>query len=131
MAEFETHVILKVIVKGRIVGSVRAYAETGTCYIGRLMVHPRLQRQGIGRALMHQIEARFPDAQRFQLSTGTQSTENIRLYDRLGYRIVATKLVTNWVSVVVMIKVARPPCPDHNYGASPASDPSNDVGAPT
>ncbi len=130
VAEFETHLILKAIVKDRIVGSVRAYAEAGTCCIGRLMVHPRLQRHGIGRALMHQIEVRFPDAQRFQLSTGAQSTENIRLYHRLGYRIVATEPVTDRVSMVVMTKVARLFSPDHDHGAPPASTTSHDVGAP-
>ena len=130
IAEFETHLILKATMEDRIVGSVRAYAEAGTCFIGRLMVHPRLQRQGIGRVLMGQIETSFPDAQRFQLSTGAQSTANIWLYARLGYHIVATEPVTDQLRVVVMTKVARPSCPDPDREAPSASNPSNDVGAP-
>jgi len=108
VAEFETHVILKALVQSAIVGSVRASAAAGTCSIGRLMVHPRLQRQGIGTALMRHIEACFPDAERFQLVTGAWSMENIRLYRRLGYAIVATQPVNDRVSVVIMAKPASP-----------------------
>ena len=108
VAEFETHVILKAIVQGAIVGSVRAYSDAGACSIGRLMVHPRLQRQGLGAALMRHIEAHFPDAAQFQLCTGVRSAANIRLYHRLGYVIVATEPVNDRVSAVIMAKQAQP-----------------------
>ena len=104
---FETHVILKAIVDGEIVGSVRGRRDASVCAIGRLMVDPRLQRQGIGTALMRRIEAHFPDAERFQLFTGARSTENIRLYRRLGYTIVATERVNDRISIVLMSKPAR------------------------
>ncbi len=105
-AEFETHVILKAIVNGAIVGSVRAYCDGSICYIGRLMVHPQLQRQGIGTALMGQIEAHFPEAKQLQLFTGAQSEANIRLYRGLGYVIGATERVNDRVSIVIMTKPA-------------------------
>ena len=105
-AEFETHVILKAVIDGTIVGSVRAYADAGICHIRRLMVHPYMQRRGIGTALMRQIEAHFPDAARFQLFTGAESEANIRLYRRLGYAISATERVNDRVSIVIMTKPA-------------------------
>ena len=94
MAEFATHVIVKACVDTVIVGSVRAYAADGICHIGRLMVHPQWQRHGIGTALLGHIEAQFRSVERFQLFTGARSTENIRLYQRLGYTISATEQLT-------------------------------------
>ncbi|HMK49838.1 MAG TPA: GNAT family N-acetyltransferase, partial [Thermodesulfovibrionales bacterium] len=49
--QFKDHVILKAILDNRIIGTVRAYEENGTCYIGRLAVHPEFQNQGAGTAL--------------------------------------------------------------------------------
>src|SRR3954453_16667626 len=57
IAEFDTYVILKAIEDGKIVGSVRAICHDGVCSIGRLMVNPSRQGEGIGTALMRQIEA--------------------------------------------------------------------------
>ncbi len=128
VAEFETHLIVKAIVEDSIVGSVRASAEAGACSIGRLMVHSRLQRQGIGAALMRHIEAHFPDAKQFQLSTGAQSMVNIRLYEGLGYTIIATEPVTDRVSVVIMTKMAQRPA----LTTEPSgSNQSHDGGAPS
>jgi ribosomal protein S18 acetylase RimI-like enzyme len=72
---------------GRVVGSVRAFSKDGTCFIGRLIVHPDLQRHGIGTRLMRAVEARFQDKERYELFTGNKSGGgNIRLYERLGYK---------------------------------------------
>ena len=55
--ECRLKLILKATFKNRIVGTVRAYEEKGTCKIGRLAVHPKAQNQGIGTALMQTIES--------------------------------------------------------------------------
>jgi ribosomal protein S18 acetylase RimI-like enzyme len=86
-AEFDRLVFLKAMRNEAIVGSVRAHMKDGTCFIGRLIVHPDLQRQGIGSRLMHQIEGCFPEARRFELFTGARSTGNLIFYRQLGYRI--------------------------------------------
>jgi len=54
--QFEDHLILKAVVDGAIIGSVRAYYRAGTCYIGKLNVHPDFQNRGIGKKLMGEIE---------------------------------------------------------------------------
>lgn len=85
LSEFETRVFLKAMSADKIIGSVRAALDSGTCQIGRLIVRPDCQGRGIGTLLMSRIEAAFPEAERFELFTATKSIENIRLYRRLGY----------------------------------------------
>lgn len=85
-SEFKTRTFLKAVSKDKIIGSVRAFLDSGTCHIGRLMVFPEYQGKGIGSLLMGKIEAAFPGAKRFELFTSTRSHHNIRLYKRLGYR---------------------------------------------
>jgi GNAT superfamily N-acetyltransferase len=84
-AELERGVFLKAVHEdGRIAGSVRAYSGHGTLYIGKLMVHPDLQRQGIGTKLLGEIERICPHG-RYELFTSAKSERNIRLYERMGY----------------------------------------------
>ncbi len=85
LAEYDTHRILAARLGDDVIGSVRGRLEDGTCAIGRLCVHPRFQRRGLGTRLMRAIEDRFPDAHRFELFTGHRSESNLRLYNRLGY----------------------------------------------
>jgi ribosomal protein S18 acetylase RimI-like enzyme len=89
---------------GRVVGSVRAFSKDRTCFIGRLIVHPDLQRHGVGTRLMQTIEARFPGAERYELFTGHKSEGNIRLYRRLGYKVFRSERVSDAVTLVYMEK---------------------------
>ncbi|MFD2923773.1 GNAT family N-acetyltransferase [Halobacillus naozhouensis] len=82
--DFESHFILKYLLDGKIVGSVRAIEENGTCLIGKLMVDPEFQGRGIGKELMHEIEGLYSNV-RFELFTGNKSTKNITFYETLGY----------------------------------------------
>jgi ribosomal protein S18 acetylase RimI-like enzyme len=88
--QFGNHIFLKVVSKGRTIGTVRAYEENGTCYIGRLAVHPDSQNRGIGTALMKAIEDYYKP-QRFDLFVGSRSDKNIYLYKKLGYTIYKTE----------------------------------------
>jgi len=83
--EFDNGIFLKVVDKdGVIIGSVRAYAKNGTLFIGKLIVQPNLQGQGIGTNLLTEIEKVCPQ-ERCELFTSDRSEKNIRLYERLGY----------------------------------------------
>jgi ribosomal protein S18 acetylase RimI-like enzyme len=82
--KFGTHVILKAVLDGKIVGSVRAYEKEGTCYIGRLSVLPQMQNKGVGTKLMKEIEACFNPV-RYDLFTASRTTKNVELYKKLGY----------------------------------------------
>ena len=103
-AEFGHRLILKAVDDGLIVGSVRAHQEGDTCHIGRLIVHPDRQGRGIGTALMNEVEARLPEARRFELFTGTLSVRNIRLYERLGYVAFKEQVVSPRVTLVYLEK---------------------------
>ncbi|MBA3037413.1 MAG: GNAT family N-acetyltransferase [Desulfobacterium sp.] len=60
-----------------------------TCYVGKLAVLPDMQNQGIGAALMKEIEKHFTP-KRFELFVGSKSNNNIHLYQKLGYNIYKT-----------------------------------------
>lgn len=102
--EFQKGTILKALDDiGVIIGSVRAYQENGTVYIGKLMVHPEMQRKGIGTKLLLEIEREYPN-QRYELFTSTKSISNIRLYERLGYKIFKEETVSQELQFVYLQK---------------------------
>ncbi len=104
-ADFEHKSILKAIQDGRIVGSVNGFTKDDSCFIGRLMVHPKYQGRGIGSMLMEAIENRFADVSSWELFTGELSVRNIRLYECLGYSVIRKeKFEGSRFSVVIMIK---------------------------
>ena len=102
--EFEKGTILKAVDdRGVIIGSVRAYQDGGTVYIGKLMVPPNMQKRGIGTKLLLEIENEYPN-QRYELFTSTKSGKNIALYQKLGYKIFDEKQVTEELRFVYMEK---------------------------
>ncbi len=105
--EFQTRTVLKVILDGKIIGSVRAYLQEGTCYIGRLIVHPDFQNQGIGAKLLREIEERFAQARRYELFTGQKSERNLYFYQKFGYRIFRKEKLTDKVTLVFLEKKGR------------------------
>ncbi len=103
--EIATITVLKASQGSRLVGSVRAVLqEDGSVAIGRLIVDPALQGQGIGSCLMAAIEAAFPTTSRFELFTGSLSQRNISLYERLGYAVYARKQLSPQVELVFLEK---------------------------
>ncbi|WP_240137313.1 GNAT family N-acetyltransferase [Streptomyces sp. MUM 178J] len=95
---------------GEVVASVRGEVDsTGTARIAKLIVHPRMQRHGLGGRLLDAIEAVFaqdPAAKRFQLFTGHRSEGNLRLYRSRGYAPVSREQVGPRLTVVTLEKEA-------------------------
>jgi len=102
--DFENQYFLKTIMNGRMIGSVRAYTKEGTCYIGRLIVHPDFQNRGIGTDLMNEIERIFNTCRRFELFTGDKSERNLHLYQKLGYKIFKKVKITDQTMIVYLEK---------------------------
>ena len=84
--DFEEQTVLKAVIDEKIIGSVRAHMEDGTCFVGRLIVHPECQNQGIGILLMNSVEDKFKDAERFELFTGHKTGGALHIYRKLDYR---------------------------------------------
>ncbi|MBB5935679.1 ribosomal protein S18 acetylase RimI-like enzyme [Streptomyces zagrosensis] len=92
-----------------VVGSVRgAVHEDGTAAIAKLIVHPRMQRHGLGGRLLAAIEARLAAerVKRYRLSTGHRSEGNLRLYRKCGYAQIGTEQISRSLSVVTLEKRA-------------------------
>jgi ribosomal protein S18 acetylase RimI-like enzyme len=105
-ARFGSRQFLKAVEGGRIVGSVRFFQDGPTCHVERLIVHPEYRCRGIGATLLRQVEARCPNACRFELFTGQKSESNLRLYERAGYRPFRWERLNEKVCLVFMEKMA-------------------------
>ena len=103
IGEFERGTVLKLTDGRDIIGSVRAYSEGGTAYIGKLMVHPGFQKRGFGSKLLSEIEKYFP-GQRYELFTSTRSIDNISLYKKCGYAIYDSRVISDELEFVYMEK---------------------------
>ncbi|MCI0384283.1 GNAT family N-acetyltransferase [Streptomyces sp. CNQ085] len=103
-----------------VVGSVRGRVEDdGTAVIGKLIVHPRMRRHGLGGRLLSAVEerlARERSARRYRLFTGHRGEGGIRLYRRLGYTPVTTETVSSRLSTVTLEKT--PGCSPEGGGIS-------------
>ena len=76
--DFTNGIILKAVDRGEIIGSVRVHFSQDTLFIGRLIVSPSRQNQGIGTALLSAVEKIYPHA-RLELFTSDRSEKNLHL----------------------------------------------------
>lgn len=88
MDEWDTYVVRRA---GRLVAAVRGRLDgddDSAWDIGRIMVAPDLQGQGLGKALLEHIEAVAPArATSYVLFTGAGSERNLRMYKKAGFRL--------------------------------------------
>jgi ribosomal protein S18 acetylase RimI-like enzyme len=105
--EFRAALVLKATVSDRLVGSVRARVADGTAAIGRLIVDPEFQGQGIGSKLLEAVEAACAGVAKFELFTGSKSEANIRLYQRHGYTVTRTEPLSPTLSLTFLEKPGR------------------------
>jgi ribosomal protein S18 acetylase RimI-like enzyme len=105
-SEMPVSIVLKAVAAGQIIGSVRAKAVGAVGQIGRLVVHPDHQRQGLGSTLLERVEIELQGVSTYELFTGVKSEANIRLYQRHGYRIDRMQVLSPTVSIAFMQKPA-------------------------
>lgn len=85
LQEWDTWVIRRA---GRLVAAARGRLEGDSWDIGRIMVAPDIQGQGLGRVLLEHLQAVAPaEATSYVLYTGAASARNQRLYRRAGFRL--------------------------------------------
>jgi ribosomal protein S18 acetylase RimI-like enzyme len=107
-AELSGGTVLVARLGDEVVASVRGTVDAdGTARIGKLIVHPRLQRHGLGGRLLDAIESALGTvgtAKRFQLFSGHRSEHNLRLYRKHGYAPVSTRQVDERLTLVTLAK---------------------------
>ena len=103
--EFLESIVLKAVSAGVIIGSVRACEREGGVYIGKLMVLPEHQNQGVGKRLLQAIERRF-HGKKYWLFTGAKSEKNLALYEKCGYKCFKTEEAAPGLTLVYMEKQA-------------------------
>jgi len=107
MGEWDTYVVRRA---GRLVGAVRARLDgpDSTVWdIGRIMVAPDLQGEGLGRVLLEHIQAGAPEVvTSYVLFTGAGSERNQRMYRKAGFRLRPD--VAGPPGAVVLTKPRRP-----------------------
>lgn len=104
LEEFSKRIFLKAFINDLLVGSVRAHQKAETCYVGRLIVHPSYQNQGIGTILVKKIESHFKNVKRFEIFTGERDKKNIYLYQKLGYNIFKNEYISEKLTLFFMEK---------------------------
>ena len=83
-------VTLVAVIDGIAVGTVRGETlPNGDIMVRRLGVLPTHRGHGIARRLMVALEDAYPDAKRFELFTGAMATGPLKLYESLGYELMA------------------------------------------
>ncbi|WP_031074021.1 GNAT family N-acetyltransferase [Streptomyces sp. NRRL WC-3742] len=91
-----------------VVGTVRgSLGKDSVARIERLVVHPRMQRHGLGGRLLEALEQRLSEdgpVAAFRLFTGHRSLGNLRLYARQGYRQTGVEQVSSRLSFVHLEK---------------------------
>ncbi|GAA0687553.1 GNAT family N-acetyltransferase [Kitasatospora atroaurantiaca] len=112
-AELAERHVLVARLGDEVVGTVRGRVdEHGTAKIGRLVVHPRMQRHGLGGRLLDAVErllqSEYPVTS-FELFTGHRSLGNLRLYARHGYQQRGVREVSRRLSIVTLEKPVHVP----------------------
>ena len=78
--------------EGLIIGSVNGKVTDGSLYIGRLMVLPEYQQQGIGKLLFREIQSRLPHRHAW-LCTCQQVRHPYEFYLREGFKLYKSEEV--------------------------------------
>jgi predicted N-acetyltransferase YhbS len=105
--EFTKGIFLKAVDESNeLIGSVRAWQESDTVYIGKLIVQPKLQSRGIGSALVKAIEREFK-CRRYEIFTSVKSIRTIQLYEHLGYVKFREQKISDKLTLVFLEKIER------------------------
>lgn len=103
-SDFDNHTFYVAKVNGEIVGSVKLKVENNTGLIGRLIVTPSVQNQGVGSMLMGHVEANHSDLEAFELFTGYKSERNLSFYSKRGYLEFKRQVVNEKCMYIFMRK---------------------------
>ena len=104
---------LKAVTPHHIVQAEEADLEAILELIGKLMVHPEHQGNGLGSCLLQELEKNCP-APRLELFTSNKSLRNLCLYERNGYTRCAEKAVSPALTLIFLEKKPSHPASAQN-----------------
>ncbi len=107
MEEAERSFVLKAVLHGKIVGSVRASAEGSRALIKRLVVLPEEQGRGIGTALLKAAEEHYysdDSITQYYLFTDSSDERAISFYEKLGYKPYKYEKVSDVLTFIYLMK---------------------------
>jgi GNAT superfamily N-acetyltransferase len=105
--DFNTYEFFKITISNSVLGALKVKVlANNVLWIGRLIVHPDYQKQGLGRALMKYIEKKYDHVAGYELFTAQKSKRNIRFYQSLHYTIV-DQFTEPGHSDIVLVKMAK------------------------
>jgi predicted N-acetyltransferase YhbS len=94
---------------GAVVGSVRFWTVAGVCVIRLLSVRPDHQQQGVGHALIREVERVVTDCHKFYACTMLGTARNVRFFLSLDYK--AETVLPNHYHHLDLICFAKYPKP--------------------
>jgi N-acetylglutamate synthase-like GNAT family acetyltransferase len=102
--EFDNYTLLKLTDdKNNIIGSIRANEENERVNIGKLIVHPDCQNNGLGAKLLAAIETYYENKV-FELFTSSKSIKNLYIYNKHGYKEFMRKKLTEDLELIYLEK---------------------------
>lgn len=105
--EFKEKTFYKIEENGETIASVRCFITSQTLFIEKLIVDPDFQNNGLGTAIMREIENRYSAlVNRFELSTGHESARNLHLYKKLGYKEIRQEPLNENCNLILLGKSA-------------------------
>lgn len=79
----------KMVHELRIIGGMIVFAQKNGRYeLGRIFIHPDYQNQGIGAQAIRFLEAAYPQARQWTLSTPEWNMRNRHFYEKMGYVMI-------------------------------------------
>jgi ribosomal protein S18 acetylase RimI-like enzyme len=105
MEEMKSWLFIAAVANGKLVGAVRGKMYDRKCVLSRLFVHPQLRRKGFGSELLRAIEARFPDADTFEVFIGRKQSSVVDFLERNGYALSREFILSNNVTYAFMSKL--------------------------
>lgn len=104
LLHFDSQTFLIMRDSEQIVGSVAVKREEDTAFIGRLVVLPNRQGEGIASVLLAEAEELFSEINRLELFTGHLSEKNLAIYRHKGYREFKSEEITSELTFIYMEK---------------------------
>ncbi|MED4600312.1 GNAT family N-acetyltransferase [Paenibacillus validus] len=90
--------------EGRLVGAVACRQSAKELTICRMMVHPDFFRRGIAGALLRHIESFAVPGGIMTVSTGTNNTPAVNLYEKHGFEPVHVQLLAPGITMTKFMK---------------------------